>query len=33
MPLIGAIIEIALCVGLTIILAKDIKALAKEMSE
>lgn len=33
MPIIGTIIEIILCIGLTIILAKDIKELAKEMSE
>ena len=33
MPVIGTIIEIVLCIGLTIILAKDIKELAKEMSE
>jgi hypothetical protein len=33
MPIIGTIIEIVLCIGLIIILAKDIRELAKEMSE
>ena len=33
MPIIGTIIEIVLCIELSIILAKDIRELAKEMSE
>ena len=33
MPIIGTIIEIVLCIRLSIILAKDIRELAKEMSE
>lgn len=33
MPIIGTIIEIVLCIGLSIILTKDIRELAKEMSE
>lgn len=33
MPIIGTIIVIVLCIGLSIILAKDIRELAKEMSE
>lgn len=30
MPIIGTIIEIVLCTGLSIILAKDIRELAKK---
>ena len=33
MPIIGVIIEIALCIVLFRIIAKDIRELAKEMSE